>query len=149
MAHVVAGVFLFQLAQIVEDTAVSKHDFKPEYKFARDPIGERARASGIGREVAADGAAAFGAERERKEAAGGGRGLLCLDENDARLAGHGVGGRIDLANTVEASQRHQGLALVWRLTADEAGVATLRHDRGIGFVRKSEDCCHLRDAAWS
>src|SRR5262245_38866992 len=148
MAQVVACVVLLQLAQIVEDAAIGEHDLEPEHQFARDSISERAGAASIGREIAADGAAAFRAERERKQAAGGGCGLLRPDENHARFTGHGVGGRIDLADAVEAPQREQDLALVWRLAADKAGIAALRHDRGFGLVRKPESRCDLLDAAW-
>ena len=67
VAQVVAGVVLLELAQIVEHASVGEHDFESHHQFARDAIGERAGAAGIGREVAADGAAAFRAERQRKQ----------------------------------------------------------------------------------
>ena len=78
-AQVVAGIVLLELAQIVEHAAVGQHHFEAEHELARDAVGERAGAAGIGREVAADGAASLGAEREREQPAGVGRGLLRLD----------------------------------------------------------------------
>ena len=68
-----------------------------------------------------------------------GGGLLRLDQHDAGLAGHGVGGRVDLADAVHALEREQDLAVVRRLPADQAGVAALRHDRRAGLVRELED----------
>ena len=69
----------------------------------------------------------------------GGGGLLRLDQHDAGLAGHGVGGGVDLADAVEPLEREQDLAVVRRLAADEAGVAALRHDRRAGLVRELQD----------
>src|SRR5215510_2700683 len=82
MTQIVASIVFFELAQIVEDAAVREHHLEPEHQVAGDPIGERARTAGIGGEVAADGAAPFGAERERKQPPCSSRGLLGLDEND-------------------------------------------------------------------
>ena len=66
-------------------------------------------------------------------------GVLRLDQHDAGLAGHGVRGRVDLADAVEPRQREHDLALVRRLAADEAGIAALRHDWRPGLVRELQD----------
>ncbi|MEY9898125.1 hypothetical protein ABIA44_002299 [Bradyrhizobium sp. USDA 329] len=52
-------------------------------------------------------------------------------QHHAGLAGHGVGGGIDLADLVEPAQRHHHLAIVRRLAADEPGIAALRHQRDL------------------
>src|SRR5580704_14132394 len=101
---------------------------------SRAPIGERAGAARIGRQIAPDGAAAFGAERQRKQASGGGGGFLRARQDDARLAGHGVRGGVDLADAVEPLERQHDLAVERGLAADQAGIAALRHDRGPGLV---------------
>ena len=118
---------------------VGEHDFEPEHEIARHAIGQRAGAAGIGREIAADGAASFRAERQRKQAVDVGGGLLRLDEHDAGLAGHGVRRGVDLADLVHARERQHDLAVVRRLAADKAGIAALRHDRGIRLVGELQD----------
>ena len=147
VAQVVAGIVLLELAQIAHDPPVGQHHFEPEHQLARDAIGERAGAAGIGREIAADGAAALGAERERKQAPGLGRGALRVGEDDAGLAGHGVGGGIDLADAVEPLERQHDLAVVRGLAADQAGIAALRHDGRAGLVRELEDGGDFADRA--
>ncbi len=58
-----------------------------------------------------------------------GGGLARALQHDAGLAGHGVGDRIDLADAVEAVEREHDLAVLRDLSADQAGIAALRHDR--------------------
>ena len=129
VAQVVAGVVLLQLRQAVENAAVGQHDFEPERHVARHAVGQRGGAAGIGGEIAADGAAAFGAERQRKQPVGVGRALLRVLQDHAGLAGHGVGRGVEVANAVHPPHRDHHLAVVRRLPADEAGVAALRHQR--------------------
>ena len=58
------------------------------------------------------------------------RGALLRDlQHHAGLAGHGVGGGIDLADVVQPPQRDHDLAMMRRLSADQAGIAALRHQR--------------------
>ena len=105
LAQVVAGVVLLQLREKIHDAAVGQHDLEPEHEIARDAVGQRAGAAGIGREIAADGAAAFRAERERKQPVDRGRRLLRFGQHDAGLAGHRVRCGIDLADPVEPRER--------------------------------------------
>ena len=107
--QIVAGVVLLQLVEPVQHASVGKHDFKAEHKVARDAVSERAGAAGIGREVAADGATALGAERQRKQAVDLRGGLLRLGQDDAGFAGHGVGGGVDFADAVEPREREREL----------------------------------------
>ena len=143
--EVVAGVVLLELVEEVQHAAVGQHDFDPDHEIAGDAIGERVGAAGIGGEVAADGAAALGAERQREQAVGGGGGLLRLHQHHPGLAGHGAGRRIDLADAVEPGQREHDLAVEGDLAADQAGIAALGHDRRRGRVGELEDRGDLRD----
>ena len=70
VAQVVAGVVLLELVEDVHHPAVGEHDFEPEHQVTGDPVGKGASAARIGGQDAADGAAAFGAERQREETIG-------------------------------------------------------------------------------
>ena len=70
-----------------------------------------------------------------------GRDLLCLREHQSRLDRHGVRGQIDVAHAVEPLQRdHDLMARLERdLSADQPGIAALRHDLRPGLVGKFQD----------
>ena len=57
--QIVAGIVLLQLVEVVENAAVGQHHLDPEHVRPRDAVGKRGGAAGIGRKIAADGAAAF------------------------------------------------------------------------------------------
>ena len=63
LLHVVSRIVLAQAAQSVPDPAVGEHDFDAENELARIAEAQHRGASGIGRQVAADRAAAFGGKR--------------------------------------------------------------------------------------
>ena len=132
--EIVAGVVLLELVEKVQHATIRQHDFDTHHEVAGDAIGERVGAAGIGGEIAADGAAALGAQRQRKQAVGVGGRLLRLRQHHARLAGHGVRRDIDLADAVEPGQRQHHLAVERDLAADEPGIAALGHDRGRGGI---------------
>ena len=132
--QVVAGVVLFQLVEIVHYPAVGQHHLDAEHVRARDAVRNRRRAAGIGREIAADGAGAFGWQELRIEPVDCGRGLARALQSDAGLAGDGVRGRIDLADAIHAVEREHDLVVQRNLPADQAGIAALRHDRRAGVV---------------
>ena len=67
LLQIVAGVVLAQSAQTVPDAAVGKHDFDAQHELARVAEAKHRGAAGVGREIAADRAAPFGCERQRKE----------------------------------------------------------------------------------
>ncbi len=99
--QIVAGVVLLQLVQTMPDAPVGEHHFQAQGQIARDAISERAGAPGIGRKVAADGAASLGAKRKRKQAVRRRRRFLGRREDDARFAGHRVGRGVNFANAVK------------------------------------------------
>ena len=66
LLQVVAGVVLAQPAQAVPDAAVGQHHLETEHLLARGAVAQDVDAAGVGREVAADLAAAFCGERKRK-----------------------------------------------------------------------------------
>ena len=68
LLQVVAGVVLAQAAQAVPDAAVGKHDLDAQRQLARVAEAQHRGAAGVGRQVAADRAAALGGERQRKHA---------------------------------------------------------------------------------
>ena len=139
MAQVVAGIVLLQLAQEVHDAAIGQHHLDADNEFAGDAIGERAGAAGIGREIAADGAGAFRTERQREQTPSRFRRLLRPLQDDAGLDGDGVGRGIDLADFIESGQRQYQFAVERNLSADQSGIAALRHHRRFGFVGEFED----------
>ena len=109
--QVVAGIVLLQLVEIVQHAAVGQHHFEAERMRARDAVGDRRGAAGIGREIAADGAGAFRRQQLRIEPVGRGRRFARALQRDAGLARHGVGDRIDLADLVEPRERQHDLAV--------------------------------------
>ena len=109
VVEVVAGVVLAQARESVEHLPVGQHDLETEHEFARHAVAQRIQAAGVGREVAADLAAALGAERQRKETVGPlGRGLH-VGENAAGLGDHREIGGIHFADAVQAPQRKHDL----------------------------------------
>ncbi len=147
VVEIVAGIVLLELVEIVEHAPVGEHDFEAERMRARDAVGERGGAAGIGREVAADGAGPLRRQQLRIEPVHRGGGFPRPLQRHAGFAGHGVGDRIDLADAVEAIEREHDLAVLRDLAADQAGIAALRHDRGRGLVGELEDGGDLADAA--
>ena len=131
VAQVVAGVVLAQAGQPVPDLAARRHDFEAEAEIAGVAVAQHLRAAGIGRQVAADGAAALGGQAEREQQTLRGDRLLQRLQHAAGLDGDGEVGRVDAAHAVQAAeaQHHLGTARIGHGTTDQAGVAALRDDR--------------------
>ena len=132
LLQVVAGVVLAQAAQAVPDAAVGQHHLEPEHQLARVAVAQHVDAARVGREVAADLAAALGGERERETGARPLGGLLHRRQHAARLDRHGVVERVDRAHAVHARERSRPPRAACRVghrAAAQAGVAALRHDR--------------------
>jgi len=69
VAQVVAGVVLAQARQAVPDLALRGDHLQAQAQLARVAIAQHLRAAGIGAQVAAQHAAAFGAQAERVQQA--------------------------------------------------------------------------------
>ena len=67
LLQIVAGVVLAQAAQPVPDPPVRQHDFQAQGQLARISVAQYRDAAGIGRQIAADLAAALGAEAEGEQ----------------------------------------------------------------------------------
>ena len=70
-------------------------------------------------------------------------------QRDPRLGRHHVGGRVGIAQAVEAGQRQDDLAAVLegRLAADETGIAALGHHGRPGAMTEAQHRGHLGRAA--
>ena len=131
IAQVVAGIVFLERAQAVPDLARRRHDLEAEHEMARVAIVQHLHAAGVGREVAADGAAALGRKAQWKQAVVRGGRLLDGLQDDTGLDGHRVTDFVDCEDTVHAGERQHDFAavLVRHATAHQAGVAALGHDR--------------------
>ena len=131
ITQIVASVVLAQAAQAVPDLAIGGHHFEPETELARIAVAQHRHATGIGRQIAANRARAFRAQRQRKQPVGIARHVLQVLQNTARLHGHCVVQRVNFAHAVQPRQRQQQCptGTVRHTGAGHAGVATLRHDR--------------------
>ena len=130
VAQVVAGVVLAQARQAVPDLALGRHHLEAEAELARIAVAQHLRAAGVGGEVAADRAAAFGGEAEREQQAVLRRRLLHPLQHAAGLGDEGEVGCVDAADAVQAGRREHDLAAarIGHRAADQAGVAALRDD---------------------
>ncbi len=131
VAKVVAGVVLAQAAQAVPDLAFGGHDLQAQREIARVAIAQHLRAAGVGGQVAADGAAAFGRQAQREQAVRGRRGLLHGLQDAPGLHGDGVVVGVQRAHGGEpgGGQDDRGAGIVRRGAAAQARVAALRHHR--------------------
>ena len=100
--------------------------------------------AGIGRKIAADGAASLGGEAQGKQAVVGRRGVLDGLQDSAGLDRHRVADLVDFDDAVHAVERQHDLAavLVRHAAADQAGVSALGHD---GDLLRGAELDHARD----
>ncbi len=131
LLQIVAGVVLAQPSEPVPNPAVGQHHLDPQGQLAGIAVAQDRDAAGVGREVAADLAAALGAEAERKKAVGRGGGFVQVGEDAAGLDRHREVDRVDRADAVHPAQCQDDVVALARrdAAADEPGVAALRHDR--------------------
>src|SRR6202011_5219976 len=104
LLQIVAGIVLAQAAQPVPDPPVREHDLEAQSQLARIAVAQYRDAAGIGRQIAADLAAALAAEAERKRPVGLGGGLVQMREDAAGLDGHCEIDRVDRADAVHAAE---------------------------------------------
>src|SRR5690606_5583464 len=104
LLQIVAGVVLLERAQAVPYAAIREYGLKPQYELAGRAIGKNSDATSIGRQIAADGAGAFGRQTEWKQPAD--RGRLCLDfrQRDPGLNRDMTGVRADVADLAQTSR---------------------------------------------
>ena len=145
LGEVVAGVVLAEPAQPVPHPAVGQHDLEAEHQLAGHAVAQHRGAAGVGREVAADGAAALGAQRHREEPVDLLGRRLHVGQHDAGVDGDGAGDRVDLAHAAHPAEGEHDLAArrVGHPAADQPGVAALRHDRHARRGAGRDDRGHL------
>ena len=144
--QIITRIILAERRESVPDRAIGQHHFKAEHEIARVAVAQNRRAAGIGGDVPADGAGAFGGERERIEEARFARRLLHLGEHGACFHGDRGIDRIDRSDGLEALQRNHHAAM-GHASTDEARIPALRqkgdtrrmaglhHGRNLGRVR--------------
>ncbi len=130
VAQVIPRVVLAQARQAVDDATVGQHDLEAQHQIARHAVAHGREPAGIGREIAADLATAFRAERQRKQPVDGLRGRLHVQQHAARFRDQREVGGVDFADAVQPVQRQHELiaARARRGAAAVTGVAALRHD---------------------
>jgi hypothetical protein len=102
--EVVAGIVLAQPRQPGQHAAIGQHHLQAEGELAHHPVAQDRGAASIGREVAADLAAAFGPEAQRKQAVDGTGRLLHLRQQAAGLRDQAVVRGIHRADVRQALQ---------------------------------------------
>ena len=129
LLEVDAGVVLDVFAQAPEHGAVGGDDFEAEDEVARHAVADDAVAAGIGRDVAADGAAAARAEVEREHEAVLLDPLLDLLQRRTGLRDRDAGRSVDLLDRIHALHRQHDLVRIRQRGAHQPGHAALRRDR--------------------
>ena len=125
LLDVVAGVVLAQFVQIVDDGAVGEHGFKAHGQLPGHAVTDHPVAAGVGRQVAADGAASPGAEIEWEEQAFGVGALLDDLQWHAGFNGHRAGVGIELHHLVHAFETERDFVFQRRGGGNEPGHSAL------------------------
>jgi hypothetical protein len=146
LLEIVAGVVLAQPAQPVPDAAVGQHDLEAQGQLAGIAVAQNRNPAGIGREIAADLAAPFGAEAQREKPVGFSRRLLQICQDAAGLDRYREIDRVDRADAVQAAECQDNVVPVLggHAAADQAGIAALRYDRQLRFGADLYHRRHLR-----
>jgi hypothetical protein len=132
LLQVDAGVVLDVFAHAFEDLAVGEHGLEPEHEIAGHAIADHAIAAGIGRDVAADGAAAARAEIEREHESVVADTFLQSLQRHAGLGDHDPAAGVDLLDRGHALRRQHDFACQRHGGTHEARHAALR---GHGHAR--------------
>ncbi len=147
VAQVVAGVVLAQGAQAVPYLALGCDDFEPQAQLARIAVAQHLHATGIGGQVAADGARTLGGQAQREQAPGIARSVLHLLQRGAGFHHQGVVQRIDMAHAVEPGQGQQQWQWLACCLGDRPArqprVAALRYHRHAVRMAPGEQLRHL------
>ena len=128
LLQIEAGIIFEQIEHRRDHAAVGQHDLQSEQLIAHHAVAQYPDAARIGRDVAADGAGAAGAEVERKIQPGVAGRLLRLLQNRAGLQGHAASRDVDRLDSVHALGRYQNIVGAGLMTADQTGHAADRND---------------------
>ena len=130
MLQVVAGIVLAQPPQAIPDTAVGKHDLDAKCQVAGVTEAQHCRSAGVGRQVAANGAAALGGQGQREQHAGVRGSLLDRGQWHAGFCRQCRVCRVERADAIHAGEREHNLCArrLWGCAAAHSCVSTLRHD---------------------
>ena len=134
VAQVVAGVVLAQALEAVPDLALGRHHFQAQAQIAGIAIAHHLRAAGVGAQIAADRATAFGGQRQREQQALLVSQILQVLQNAAGFDGEGQIVLVDMAHGVQARQAEHDLlaAVVGGGAHGKPGIAALGHDLHAG-----------------
>ena len=134
VAQVVAGVVLAQAGQAMPDLTLCSDHFQTQAQLAGVAVAHDLRAARVGAQVAANGAAAFGAQAQGKQKTSGFSGSLQVLQHTTGFYGDGQVGWVDGAHRVHAghAQHDLGARAVGHTAHHQPGVAPLRHDGRIG-----------------
>ena len=125
LLEIVAGVVLAEGGERVEDAAVGEDGLDAQDGAVQAAVAQQAQPAGVGGDVAADLAAALGAEVERHgEAAGLEEGVEGL-QDAAGLADQHAADGVEGEDAVEEGGREDDFVADWDAAADEAGVSAL------------------------
>ena len=133
LLEVIAGVVLDQPVHRGDDRAVGQHRLQPQHHLAHHAVAQHPVAAGVGRDVAADGGRAAGAQVQRQEQARGVGGLAGGLQNAAGLHDHDRPGGVDLLDRVHPGQAERDGPL-GRAAVHQAGEATPGDHGGAGGV---------------
>ena len=100
--EVVAGVVFAEGGEVVEDGAVREDGLDAEDVAMEAAVAEEAEAAGVGGDVAADVAGAFGAEVEGEDVGSFGEVVVCGFEDDAGVDDEGSGDFVEGADVVHS-----------------------------------------------
>ena len=145
VAQVVAGVVFAQAGQAAPDFALRRHHLQAQAQLAGVAVAHHLGAAGIGGQVAANGAAAFGGQAQGEQKAFFLARLLQGLQHAAGLYRHGEVGRVDGADAVQALQAQQylGAGSIGDRAHHHAGVAALRHQAHTGCRAGFDHCGNL------
>ena len=143
MLQVGAGVVLDVGPQAIQHGAVGQHRLQADHEFARHAVADDAIAAGIGRDVAADGAAAARAQVEREHQPERIELFLQRLQHHARLHGGHRAVGVDRLDRRHAFHRQHDFTGLRQLAQHQPGAAALGRHRNAGGVADGERARHL------
>src|SRR5690606_29457062 len=141
LLEIVARIIFSKAGEAVPDAPVRQHHLEAEDLLARVAIMQDLHAASIGRDIAADLAAPFRADAERKDKAVLLGDRLQVGKDAARIHGERAVQPVDLAHAVHPPGGNDDLiaAAEGDGAADKAGIAALRHDRRLRLGAEADE----------